>query len=121
MFCLLHLAIFSKNNGDTSYPSAVPILHPQTMDDQMDAAASAFLMCQVKIDKRKSTVFLPKVCDIYRNDFGGGDGLVCLSQCLIYLDGSSQLAIAALLDDGQLLVKFNRGCESFHPNLTELE
>ena len=99
-----------------AYPSAVPVLQPQNMDDQMDTAASCFLMDQVKIDKRKRTVFLPKVCDVY----GMGDGLVSLSQCLIYLDESDQLAIAALLDDGVVSVKFKRNCDEFHPNLTEL-
>lgn len=102
-----------------SYPTAVPILQQQIMDDQIDAAASLFLMDQVTIDKRKRTVYLPKVCDHYRNDFGMGDGLVCLSQCLIYLDESSQLAIAALLEDGVVSVKFQRVVNSFHPNLME--
>mmetsp|Transcript_11262 Transcript_11262/g.20625 ORF Transcript_11262/g.20625 Transcript_11262/m.20625 type:complete len:623 (+) Transcript_11262:1240-3108(+) len=111
-----HRINFVLNNGDMAYPSAVPVLQPQIMDDQMDTAASCFLTDQVKIDKRKRTVFLPKVCDVY----GMGDGLVSLSQCLIYLDESDQLAIAALLDDGVVSVKFKRNCEEFHPNLTEL-
>ena len=103
-----------------SYPSAIPVLLHQLMDDQIDAAASLFLMDQVKIDKRKRTVFVPEVCDVYRNDFGMGDGLVCLSQCLIYLDESSQLLIVALLDEGMVSVKFQRVYEHFHPSLTEL-
>ena len=87
------------------------------MDEQMDKAASVFLMNIVDIDKRKRTVFLPKICEIYRNDFGLGDGLVCLSQCLVFLDESSQLAIAALLEDGVVSVKFKRPGYQFHPNL----
>lgn len=117
----LFISIYSsKNNGDMAYPSAVPVLQHQLMDDQIDAAASCFLTDQVKIDKRKKTVFLPKVCDIYRNDFGLGDGLVCLSQCLSYLDESDQEAIGELLEEGVVQVKFQRNCEEFHPNLTEL-
>jgi len=107
---------FILNNGDMAYPSAVPVLRHQTMDDQMDAAASCLLTDQVKIDKRKRTVYLPKVCDVYRM----GDGLVSLSQCLNYLEEVDQLAIDALLDGGVVSVKFNRNCEEFHPNLTEL-
>ncbi|KAL7550235.1 hypothetical protein ACHAWF_013474 [Thalassiosira exigua] len=115
-----HRVNFILNNGDLAYPPAVPVLQPQTMDVQMDASASCFLKSRVKIDKRKKTVFLPKVCDVYRNDFGMGDGLVCLSQCLIYLDESEQLAIATLLEAGVVSVKFRRNREDFHPNLTEL-
>jgi len=86
------------------------------MDDAIDTAASCFLTDQVKIDERKKTVFLPKVCHVYRM----GDGLVSLSQCLIHLDESKQLAIGRLLDNGVVSVKFQRNCEEFHPNLTEL-
>lgn len=98
----------------------MPVLRPQALEDQIYTSASYFLASQVKIDKRKRTVYLPKVCDVYRNDFGMGDGLVCLSQCLIYLDERDQLAIAALLDDGVVSVKFQPNCHDFHPNLTEL-
>ena len=86
----------------------------------MEAASSCFLADQVKIDKRKKTVFLPKVCDVYRNDFGMGDGIVCLSQCLIYLEEEEQLDIGSLLEDGLVSVKFQRNCEDFRSNLTEL-
>lgn len=86
------------------------------MDDQIDAAASTFLTSNVTIDQRKRTVFLPKVCDVY----GSGDGLVSLSQCLVYLDETDQLAIGSLLEDGVVSVKFKRGCCDFHSNLTEL-
>mmetsp|Transcript_31229 Transcript_31229/g.66068 ORF Transcript_31229/g.66068 Transcript_31229/m.66068 type:complete len:1880 (+) Transcript_31229:299-5938(+) len=111
-----HRVNFLLNNGDMAYPPAVPVLQPHLMDDQIDTAATCFLTEQVKIDKRKRTVFLPKVCDVY----GMGDGLEALSQCLIYLDESDQLDIAALLDGGVVSVKFNRNCDEFHPNLTEL-
>lgn len=100
-----------------SYPSGVPVLQQHIMDDQIDVAASLFLMNQVKIDKRKRTVFLPKVCDTYRNDFGMGDGIVCLSQCLRYLDENSQLAIGGLLEGGVVSVKFERASENFHSAL----
>lgn len=83
-------------------------------------ASSLFLMNQVKINARKRVVFLPKVCDVYRNDFGMGDCLVCLSQVLRYLDESSQLTIAALLENGgQIAVRFKQPSEKFHTSLTE--
>jgi hypothetical protein len=99
----------------------VPVLQKEFLDDQLDTASACFLMSQVKIDKRKRTVFLPKVCDVYALDFGMGDGLVCLSQCLKYLDESSQTAIAELLENGVVSVKFNNCvCDHFHSSLTEL-
>lgn len=90
------------------------------LDDQLDTASACFLTSQVQIDKRKRTVFLPKACDVYALDFGMGDGLVCLSQCLKYLDESSQTAIADLLENGVVSVKFNCVSDHFHPSLTEL-
>ena len=118
---VLTFLFFPQNNGDTSYPSAVSVLQSTQYEDQIDLVASNFLTSQVKIDKKKQTVYLPKVCDVYRNDFGMGDGLVCLSQCLIYLDESDQQSIADLLDEGVVSVKFWRNCEDFHSNLTELQ
>lgn len=76
-------------------------------------------MNQVKINARKRVVFLPKVCDVYRNDFGMGDCLVCLSQVLRYLDESSQLTIASLLESGHIAVRFKQPSEKFHTSLTE--
>ena len=102
-----------------SYPSQVPIYKQQILDEQIDFASSCFLVEQVKIDTRKRTVFLPKVCDVYALDFGMGDGLVCVSQCLMYLDEQSQSAIAALLENGMISVKFNQCQQNFHPSLTE--
>jgi hypothetical protein len=77
-------------------------------------------MNQVKINARKRVVFLPKVCDVYRNDFGMGDCLVCLSQVLRYLDESSQLTVASLLENGgQIAVRFKQPSEKFHTSLIE--
>lgn len=101
----------------------MPVLQKGVLDDQLDTASACFLMSQVKIEKRKRTVFLPKVCDVYALDFGMGDGLVCLSQCLKYLDESSQTAIAELLENGGVVsVKFNNCVcdQEFHPSLAEL-
>jgi len=117
-----HRINFVLNNGDLAYPQAVPIFQSQLLEEQIETCSSFFLKSQVKIDKKKRTVFLPKVCDVYRNDFGMGDGLVCLSQCIKYLNDSDQLAIAALLNDGigSISVKFRPSCEQFHANLVLL-
>lgn len=75
---------------------------------------------QVEINVKKRFVTLPKICDIYRNDFGMGDCLVCLSQILRNLDETNQLLIASLLENGgQITVKFKQPSERFHTNLTE--
>ena len=84
------------------------------------AASSSFLRDQVKIDVRKRAVFLPKVCDVYRNDFGMGDGRVCLSLVLKYLDDGDQLRIEQLLESGVMSVKFRPAQERFRTNLTIL-
>ena len=79
-----------------------------------------FLMDQVEINAKKRLVTIPKVCDVYRNDFGMGDCLVCLSQILRYLDEVNQLSIASLLENGgQITVKFKQASDRFHPSLDE--
>ena len=84
-------------------------------------ATSSYLMSQVEINVKKRVVTIPKVCDVYRNDFGMGDCLVCLSQILRYLDETNQLLIATLLENGgQITVRFKQPSEKFHANLTEM-
>ena len=100
---------------------SVPVLQAQTMDDQIDVACQNFLMNQIEIDEQKTTVVLPKVCDVYKNDFGNGDVIVCLSQCLRYLDDGDQLSIAALLENGVVSVKFRSPSYQFHTHLTSLD
>ena len=117
----LILLFFQQNNGDTHYPTQVPVLTEQTMDDQIDAACQNFLLNQVEIDTQKSTVVLPKVCDVYKNDFGNGDVIVCLSQCLRYLDVGDQLSIAELLENGTVSVKFRSPSDQFHTHLTSFD
>jgi len=58
------------------------------------------------------------VCEVYALDFGMGDGLVCISQCVKYLDEDSHLAIAKLLE-GPISVRYNPGSQMFHSNLLE--
>lgn len=102
-----------------SYPCRVPIYKHHIVDEQMDIASSSFLVDQVKIDKRKRTVFLPKVCDVYALDFGMGDGLVCVSACLTYLDEEKKASISALLENGHPSIKYNPCVHNFHPSLIE--
>ena len=86
----------------------------------ISSASSFFLMNQVEINAKKRLVTIPKVCDVYRNDFGMGDCLVCLSQILKYLDEVKQLSIASLLENGgQITVRFKQASDRFHPSLDE--
>lgn len=59
-----------------------------------------------------------QVCEVYALDFGMGDGLVCISQCVKYLDEDSHSAIAKLLE-GPISVRYNPGSQMFHSNLLE--
>ncbi|KAL7498709.1 hypothetical protein ACHAWT_008068 [Skeletonema menzelii] len=112
---------FVLNNGDTHYPLHVPVLAEKTMDDQIDAACQHFLLNQVEIDTQKTTVVLPKVCDVYKSYFGNGDVIVCLSQCLRYLDVGDQLKIAELLENGMVSVKFRSPSDKFHTHLASFD
>lgn len=90
--------------------------------DTFSSVSSSFLRNQVKINVKKRIVTIPKICDVYRNDFGLGDRLVCLSQLLRYLDESNQILIANLLENGgQITVRFRELSERFHPNLLQFD
>ena len=91
------------------------------MDEQIDAACQHFLLNQVEIDTQKTTVVLPKVCDVYKSDFGNGDVIVCLSQCLRYLDVGDQLKLAELLENGMVSVKFRSPSDKFHTHLASFD
>ena len=90
---------FALNNGDVSCPPRVTVFHPDLLDEQLRDSASAFLARQVEVDVARRTITLPKVCEIYRRDFGSGDGYDCISFCLQYLDDDTQDAIIDLFVD----------------------
>jgi hypothetical protein len=110
---------FLLNTGDTSCPDAVPVLRPSTLDAQLQQAAKSFLQRNLLIDSTRRTILLPKVCDIYRNDFGDGDVASTLSYCVDFLPAADQSKVFSLAEDVDY--KFAPCAETYHSILSRRE
>ena len=108
---------FLMNTGDTSCPISIPVLQTETLDDQLNTATTAFIQKEVDIDKAKGTVVLPKICDVYRYEFGNGDNSSCLNFCLKFLDEEDQRAVRELKEN----IKFQPCSEQYHLYLKPIE
>ena len=108
------------HQGDLSCGPTVPIFSPEIMEEQLNAATSAFLSRQVKIFVNRRTIVLPKVCDIYRKDFGSGDPYDCVAFILQYMDEDEQDKIVELFTDetNAPSIKYQPGQQTFLTNLT---
>lgn len=66
---------FALNNGMLPNPSSVVVFNPLRLDHQLNIACELFLRHQLLTiegeSKSKRTIVLPKVTDVYRNDFDG--------------------------------------------------
>jgi len=108
---------FALNTGDMTKPSHVPILTPDDLDEQLSACSTAFLREQVSVDLARKTVTLPKVCEVYRNDFGDGDANCCVHYCLQYLDENTQAQLLEWLKLGSPYIRYHHPCDRFHSRL----
>jgi len=111
---------FVLHQGDLSGGPTVPVLTAEVMDEQLNVATSAFLSRQVKIYVNRHTIVLPKVCDVYRKDFGSGDPYDCVSFILQYMDEDSQDKIVELFTDetNAPVIKYRPSQQTFLHNLT---
>lgn len=114
--CRVH---FVLNTGDTACPAAVPVLSPARVDEQLNESCATFMdNNQLVVDTRRRTVTLPKVCEIYKHDFGGGDSLSTLKFCLSGMDGDTRNFIRLLLtDEKNLIIKFQQTSDQYHSKL----
>mmetsp|Transcript_411 Transcript_411/g.432 ORF Transcript_411/g.432 Transcript_411/m.432 type:complete len:1353 (+) Transcript_411:82-4140(+) len=107
---------FLINTCDTSKSQKVPILSPSKMEEQFTAMSSLFLRKNCSIDVNKRVVSLPKICEVYRNDFGDGDSLALLHYCLQYMEEKDQATLTELIrcESGSLSIKFEHSPDSFY-------
>ena len=114
---LLPLA-FGQNTGDIACPSTVPVLRATEVEHQLNSAAAIFLKHQLFIDTNKHLVVLPKVCEVYKNDFGA-DSLSCLRFCMGGLDESTASTIRVMMmDESSLAIRYQHTSEHYHTCLT---
>lgn len=113
IFCYSCFLLSWQNTGDTACPQTVPILRPSDLEDQLNVVAAAFLKKELVIDTRRRLVLLPKVCEIYKHDFGS-DSLACLKFCMQQLDEGAVSTIRAIIGESHLVIRYQHISESYH-------
>lgn len=108
---------FVLNTGDVTCPRVIPVLRASELDQQLSDAARNFLKNSVTSDRKKRSVILPKVCEVYKHDFGG-DNMACLRYCIAYMDESTGSAIRAMIAEGaNLTIKYQMASDQYHTSL----
>lgn len=109
---------FVLNTGDVACPRDIPVLRPYILEQQLNDAAAIFLRQELEIDPKKSVIILPKICEVYKNDFGG-DALSCLKFCLGGLDeGTASTIRVMMMDMSNLVIRYQHTTDQYHTSLT---
>lgn len=109
---------FVLNTGDVACPRDTPILRPSMVEQQLNVAASIFLRQELEIDPKKSVIILPKICEVFKNDFGG-DAISCLKFCMGGLDeGTASTIRVMMMDMNNLMIRYQQASDQYHTSLT---
>ena len=114
---------FLLNTGDTACPSEIPVLTVDNLDSQINSQTADFIQRNTSVDISKRTITIPKMCEVFRNDFAhestGSVADVCLRFCLVHLDEPTVGKINSLLQDGNTAtIKYRHSAEHYHTILT---
>lgn len=110
------LFLAHQNTGDSSCPKSIPVLKPRLMEQQLSLACSIFLRKELYVEVRTNTVILPKVCEVYKNDFGG-DSNSCLKLCLEEVDEETADTIQTMMSGGSISIRFQHTADNYHSYL----
>lgn len=95
----------------------MPILRPETLDDQLSTASVLFLENQLTVDVIRRCILLPKVCEVYRHDFEN-EASGCLYFCSRFLDQATVNALKRMLrEETTLTIKYQPSAEQYHTKL----
>lgn len=112
---------FLLNTADTSCPRDVHVLRPDHLEVQMILSAAEFLTHNVALDETKRIIFIPKLCEVYRNDFAGdsvGAANICLQYCLRYIPEPMRTKITNFLEEEpSVTIKYFPTAEHYHASL----
>jgi hypothetical protein len=86
----------SLNSSSLSNSSVIYMFRPETMQATLESASLRLINTTIRIDLKKRTVLLPKVCDMYRNDFGGSSQEV-LKTIVQFVDGDNKEKLLLLI------------------------
>ena len=95
----------------------MPILRPDKLEEQLSTAAVVFLESQLSVDVIRRCVLLPKVCEVFKNDFDD-EGSGCLYYCSRYLDSATVNALKRMLrEETTLTIKYQSNADQYHTKL----
>ncbi|GAX27126.1 hypothetical protein FisN_13Lh326 [Fistulifera solaris] len=114
---------FVVHTGDTSCSNNIPVLQSEYLADQVAAVAAVFLRRNVSVDRAKRTITIPKVLEVFRNDFPSdvsmSSALSCLRYCLRFLDeGLADTIYTLLQDEGSVTIKYRNAADQYHSRLS---
>lgn len=115
---------FMLNNGSISCPSKIYVIKPDNLDKVLIDATQLFLADSIQCDVRRWSITLPRICDIYRNDFGD-DNISVLQQCKRLVEFSVQNEIQDVLNAAKhissVVIKFHKPTLESRKNLEIIE
>eukprot|EP00934_Nitzschia_sp_Nitz4_P005934 Nitzschia sp. Nitz4//scaffold143_size57137//47798//52921//NITZ4_006522-RA/size57137-processed-gene-0.41-mRNA-1//1//CDS//3329536470//5924//frame0 len=105
---------FVLNTGDYACPQDIPVLRKSTLEQQLHRAAYKVLSKEMGVDRKKRTVLLPKVCEVYKHDFGGD----CLKYCIPYMDEDTGCIVRIMMAEvHSIILKYQPTSDQFHTYL----
>jgi Protein of unknown function, DUF547 len=115
---------FLLSTADCSFPREIPVVDTRNLDSILHFQTVNYIRNNVVVDVAKRQFFLPKIFDVYRNDFVSdltipGSGHENIRYCLRYLDDRIALQIRSLLEDASLTVKYFPVEEQFYSSLRQ--
>jgi hypothetical protein len=95
----------------------VPVLRPEQLEEQLSTAAVIFLESQLSVDVIRRCVLLPKVCEVFKNDFEE-EASGCLYYCSRFLDSATVNALKRMLrEETTLTIKYQASADQYHTKL----
>ena len=92
----------------------MPVLRAEEVEQQLNEAAAIFLKKQLYVDTARRAVVLPKVCEVYKNDFGP-DSLSIIKFCLGGLDEGTASTIRLMMaDESTMTIRYQHTAEQYH-------
>lgn len=98
---------FLLNSCSISNPAKIYLLKPETLYSRLNDSSVELFNRTLQVDMKRNTILLPKVCDLYKQDFGG-DTQEVLRHILRYLGREQWENVSLLLTGAKIpLVKYH--------------
>ncbi|TMW64855.1 hypothetical protein Poli38472_009022 [Pythium oligandrum] len=83
----------------------VPVFdNPERIHEVLNAVLQAYLALHIRVDLDRKTIYLPRICEWYREDFGGqGSPLYCVRKLLGFMPEATQDDVQAVLSSPVLI------------------